>query len=229
MTEGAFYGQKRTSPTALAVVVLMHGAALTALALAKGEVFTRDKPPPITVDLIEDQKPPPPVPPEPVRTQTPPPPSVITHTPPIVPMPPRPVIAQSEPLPPLPATVFPTPGTGPVTRAEPPAPTPAPPAAKTVEPARAKANLASYVSDTDYPSNAVRNEEQGSTRFRLTVGPDGKVKECTVTGSSGSSALDSTTCRLMKQRARFTPAKNNRGEPTGDTVSSTIRWVLPSD
>ncbi|HEX8469035.1 MAG TPA: TonB family protein [Allosphingosinicella sp.] len=227
MMEGAFYQQKRASPTALAVVVLMHGAALTALALAKGEVFTRDKPPPTTVDLIEEQKPPPEVPPEPVRTETPPPPSVITHSPPIVPMPPRPVIAQSEPLPPMPAPVFPTPGPGPVAKVDPPAP--APPAAKTVEPARAKANLASYVSDEDYPSNAVRNEEQGTTRFRLAVGPDGKVKECTVTGSSGSSALDSTTCRLMRQRAKFTPAKNNRGQLTSDTVTSAIRWVLPTD
>jgi protein TonB len=227
MMEGAFYQQKKSSPTALAVVVLMHGAALTTLALAKGEVFTRDKPPPTTVDLIEDQKPPPEVPPEPVKSETPPPPSAITPTPPIVEMPPRPVFVQSEPLPPLPATVFPTPGPAPVVRIEPPAP--APPAAKTVQPARARANLASYVSDEDYPSSAARNEEQGTTRFQLAVGPDGKVKDCTVTSSSGSSALDSTTCRLMKQRARFTPAKNNRGEPTSDTVSNAIRWVLPTD
>jgi protein TonB len=55
------------------------------------------------------------------------------------------------------------------------------------------------------------------------------VKECTVTGSSGSSALDATTCRLMRQRAKFTPAKNNRGELTSDTVTSAIRWVLPTD
>jgi protein TonB len=227
MMEGAFYQQKKTSPTALAVVVLMHGAALTALALTKSEVFTRDKPPPTTVDLIEEQKPPPEVPPEPVKTEAPPPPSVITRTPPIVEMPPRPVIAQSEPLPPLPTTVFPTPGPAPVARIEPPAP--APPAAKTVEPARAKANLASYVSDEDYPSTAIRNEEQGTTRFRLGVGPDGKVKECTVTSSSGSPALDSTTCKLMRQRARFTPATGSDGKPTSDTVTNAIRWVLPTD
>jgi protein TonB len=55
------------------------------------------------------------------------------------------------------------------------------------------------------------------------------VKECTVTSSSGSPALDSTTCKLMRQRAKFTPAKNNRGEPTGDTVTNAIRWVLPTD
>jgi protein TonB len=98
---------------------------------------------------------------------------------------------------------------------------------KKVEPARAKANLASYVSDADYPAAALRGEEQGATRFRLTVGPDGRVQDCTVTGSSGSSSLDSATCRIMKSRARFTPARDSTGSATGDTVSSTIRWVLP--
>lgn len=227
MMEGAFYEQKKTSPTALVIVVLMHGAALTAVALAKSEVFTRDKPPPTIVELIDDQTPPPEVPPETVTTETPPPPSVITRTPPIVKMPPQPTYVQSEPLPPLPTPVFPTPGPGPMVKAEPPAP--APPAVKTVQPARARANLASYVSDQDYPPSAARNEEQGTTRFKLAVGPDGKVRECTVTSSSGSSSLDSTTCKLMKQRARFTPAKNNRGEAAGDIVSNAIRWVLPAD
>jgi protein TonB len=167
-------------------------------------------------------------PPKPVeKSITPPPRTVITHVPPIVDMPPRPDFARSDPLPRVQDIVFAEPGPAVLPRIDPPVP--ATPPAKTVEPARAKANLASYVSDEDYPSNAVRNEEQGTTRFRLAVGPDGKVRDCTVTASSGSSALDSTTCKLMRQRARFTPARNDRGEPTGDTVASAIRWVLPSD
>lgn len=227
MTEGAFYQPKKTSPTALAVVILMHGAALTALALAKSEVFTPAKPPPTTVTLLEDPKPPPEVPPEPVRSETPPPPSVITHTPPVVPTPPREVFVDYKPLPPLQPPVFHPPAREILIppRVDPPAP----PAAKKVEPARARANLASYVSDEDYPASAVRNEEQGTTRFRLTVGTDGKVRECSVTSSSGSSALDSTTCKLMRQRAKFTPARDSEGKATGDTVTSAIRWVLPTD
>jgi protein TonB len=85
------------------------------------------------------------------------------------------------------------------------------------------------VSDADYPAAALRGEEQGATRFRLTVGPDGRVKDCAVTGSSGSSSLDATTCRLMRSRARFTPARDSQGNPVGDTISNTIRWVLPAD
>ena len=224
MMEGAFYQPKKTSPTALAVVVLMHGAALTALALAKGEVFTDHKRPPTVVDFIKDPPPPPEVPPE--AEATPPPQSVITHVPPLIEMPPRPVIAPTEPLPPTPPT--------PVVRTEPaPVPVPVaradPPPIREIKPARAKANLASYVSDEDYPTTAARNEEQGTTRFRLVVGADGRVKDCTVTSSSGSSALDSTTCRLMRQRAKFQPATGSDGKPASDTVASAIRWVLPTD
>ncbi|HET9638458.1 MAG TPA: TonB family protein [Allosphingosinicella sp.] len=224
MMEGAFHQQKSTNPTALAIVLLMHGAALTALALAKGEVIvdaiTRTK-----VFDVKEKDPPPPEPVKPVERSVIPPRSVVTHVPPVIQPPDRDAFAVSEPLPPEPVRIDkPAPVPEPV-RLDPPAP----PQPRMVEPARAKANLASYVSDTDYPPNAVRNEEQGTTRFRLAVGPDGKVRECIVTSSSGSSALDATTCRLMKQRAKFTPARNNRGEPTGDTVANAIRWVLPTD
>ncbi|MEO7178350.1 MAG: TonB family protein [Allosphingosinicella sp.] len=224
MMEGAFYQQKTGNPKALAAVILMHGAALTALAMAKSEVFSPPRVPPIDVTFIKDPPPPPPNEPQPTQPASQPN-TVITHVPPIIDMPPRPVFTSTEPLPDVREITIARPDPTPVLKAD-PAPLPV---ARTVEPARAKANLASYVSDEDYPSNAVRNEEQGTTRFRLAVGPDGRVKECSVTGSSGSSALDSTTCKLMRQRARFTPARNNRNEPTGDTVASAIRWVLPSD
>lgn len=225
MMEGAFYQQKKGSPTTLAVVVLMHGAALTALALAKTEVVGKIWDPPIIVTPVPVDEPPPPNIPKPPETQTQRTTETFIDRPkPIEPIPLGQIIAGPVGPPPLP---FPQ---GPVVD-DPPAPLPTLPAAKphTVEPARAKANLASYVSDEDYPTNAVRNEEQGTTRFRLAVGPDGRVKECSVTSSSGSSTLDSTTCKLMKQRARFTPARDSNNRPTGDTLASAIRWQLPSD
>lgn len=226
MTEGAFYQQKRTNPAALAIVVLMHGAALTALALAKGEAIveavTRTK-----VFDVKEKDPPPPEPVKPIeKSVVPRPKTVITHVPPIIEMPREPSFVQSDPLPKIQEIVIAQPGPTIVPQPDPPAVLTEP---KRVEPARAKANLASYVSDEDYPSSAARNEEQGTTRFRLAVGPDGRVKECTVTSSSGSTALDATTCKLMRQRAKFTPAKNDRGELTSDTVTSAIRWVLPTD
>jgi protein TonB len=98
-----------------------------------------------------------------------------------------------------------------------------------VEPARAKANLQSLFSTDDYPASALRSGEQGTTGFRLSVGANGRVTDCQITASSGSSALDSATCRLLRTRARFTPAIDSNGNATSDSVSSRIRWVLPED
>jgi protein TonB len=98
-----------------------------------------------------------------------------------------------------------------------------------VQPAKARANLASYITDDDYPQDAIRNEQQGTTGFRLDIGPDGRVTNCTVTSSSGSSSLDNTTCRLLRSRARFTPATDSSGSKTSDTQSGRIRWQLPED
>jgi protein TonB len=226
MPEGAFYQAKTVNRTALTMVVLLHGAAITALALSKTEViketFGRT-----VVELIEDPvppPPPPPPPPQPVRTEVPPQHrSVVTLPPRIIdtPAPPQifdrgPVLVQPQPYtPPGPVEIEPAP------------PPPPPPPPRKLEPARAKANLASYVSNDDYPTSAQRNEEQGTTRFRLTVGANGRVTDCVVTGSSGSSALDTATCRIMKSRARFEPARDSDGKPTGDTVTNAIKWVLP--
>jgi protein TonB len=113
--------------------------------------------------------------------------------------------------------------------APPPPPPPPPPPAQKVEPARARANLASYVSDADYPDSAIRAEESGTTGFRLEIGANGRVSNCTITSSSGSSALDNATCRIMRSRARFTPAQDSNGQPTTDTTSARITWRLPAD
>jgi len=221
MTDAGFYQPRKTSPTALAIVVLMHGAALTALALAKTEVF-RDPIDRIKLIDIDEAKAPPPEPARPVeRARTPVQDIVIDRPPPIVDTSFTGPATEWKPQP-MPTLVIPEPGPTVAPAIDPPSPP-----ARKIESARARANLASYVSDSDYPSSAIRDEEQGTTRFRLAVGADGRVTDCTVTRSSGSSALDSTTCRLMKSRARFTPARDSDGRPTGDTVANAIRWVLP--
>jgi len=85
----------------------------------------------------------------------------------------------------------------------------------------------SWVSDRDYPSAAIRAEREGTTRFRLTIGPDGRVTGCEVTGSSGSADLDAATCAKVSARAKFTPALGGDGMPTSGSFSSAVRWVLP--
>lgn len=135
--------------------------------------------------------------------------------------PPPPVIAVASP-PPLPARIVPSP---PVPAA---APAPLPPPPRVVEPARARANLASYVSASDYPPSALANGEQGVVRFRLLVGEDGRVRDCAITVSSGSAALDAATCSILRRRARFTPARDSNGNPASDSVESSLVWRLPA-
>ena len=79
----------------------------------------------------------------------------------------------------------------------------------------------------DYPSSALRREEQGTVSMRITVGANGRVEACTVTGSSGSSALDDAACRGMQRYARYNPALNDAGNPISSTTSQSIRYVLP--
>lgn len=112
-----------------------------------------------------------------------------------------------------------------------PAPVPASPIAAPVVPgqpskAEPMASITSLVSGQDYPSAALRAGEQGQVGFRLTVGTNGRVTGCAVTLSSGSAVLDSTTCRILRARARFRPARDSKGEPVEGTYGGALTWSL---
>ena len=85
-----------------------------------------------------------------------------------------------------------------------------------------------WVTNNDYPAGAMRRGEQGVTGFSLTVGPDGSVRDCVVTRSSGSVELDRATCAKVSARARFTPAKDGSGSAVAATYANTIRWEIPN-
>ena len=81
-------------------------------------------------------------------------------------------------------------------------------------------------SHDDYPADAQRNDEQGTVGVSLSIGTDGRVSGCSVTSSSGSRSLDNATCRILRSRARFTPAKLSNGQATTDTYNQRITWRL---
>lgn len=87
--------------------------------------------------------------------------------------------------------------------------------------------LYTLFSSDDYPSAALRGEEQGVTAYELGIGTDGRADRCAVTRSSGSAALDAATCRLLQRRARFAPALDRKGRPVGSAIGGTISWRLP--
>ena len=91
----------------------------------------------------------------------------------------------------------------------------------------ARANLGSYFSMDDYPAAALRANDQGTTGFRLTISPSGRVADCVITMSSGSAALDEATCRILRSRARYTPARDLNGNPAMGTDNGRVTWRLP--
>ncbi len=94
--------------------------------------------------------------------------------------------------------------------------------------ARPTTPLQSLINIADYPPSALQEREQGRPGFRLTVGPDGRVTGCVVLVSSGSPALDATTCRVMRSRARFSPALDSNGRPVEDQYWGEIAWRIAS-
>ncbi|TMJ17412.1 MAG: TonB family protein [Alphaproteobacteria bacterium] len=92
--------------------------------------------------------------------------------------------------------------------------------------AHALANLASYVRSGDMPVELVAGGPLNvRVHFELSVTPEGRVSACRVTQSSGVSQLDAITCRIMRSRARFEPARDSEGRPVPDIVTSVIAWV----
>ncbi len=216
----------RTVPIIMSAVItglmgyaLVSGLAYSVVKEAAEELKTFD---------VEDEPPPPPdePPPPPEENPLPPPPPEISAPPPLVriesPAPPIQTV-QNIPPPAPPTPVYrPTPPA-------PPAPPPPPPPPRVSQAARATGSLPGLFSTDDYPQRALSNGEQGTTAVSLTIGSNGRVSGCNVTSSSGSSSLDSTTCSILTRRARFTPAKDQSGQPISDSTTARIRWVLPAE
>jgi TonB family protein len=111
-------------------------------------------------------------------------------------------------------------------RYAPPPPPPPPPRGRMPVPARAKVPLYRLITVDDYPAAALRAEEEGMVGFRLDIDKEGRVVGCAIAASSGSPTLDSATCRLMRTRAAFEPARDRNGKRIADSVSGRILWKL---
>ncbi|MCW4463311.1 energy transducer TonB [Sphingomonas sp. BT-65] len=173
---------------------------------------------------IEEPPPPPeevPPPPPPPDSPVPPPPTTVVVQKPIVQVPaPAPNINLSNVIPP---SQPPTPPAPPA----PPAPPPPPPPPAISKAAAARGNPGSWVTNDDYPPSALRAGEQGSVGISFAVNAQGRIEGCSVTSSSGSSALDQATCRLVERRGRYSPALDAAGNPVhGGRKSLRFRWQI---
>jgi protein TonB len=212
-------GNKITSFIIVALLHVVVGYALISGLAYEGAARLIKKV--TTVDIKKDEP----------KKKVEPPPKPKAAPPPIVAPPPR--INVNVTPPPVTTVVTPPPAAPVTPIIAPPAPVVAPqaPPPPRIQPkgAQPRGNPGSWATSNDYPSRALREDREGTTGFRVTVGPDGRVTSCSVTSSSGSPDLDETACSLITRRARFTPATDGEGQPTTGSYSNRVRWQIPKD
>ena len=211
MTGGGFYERKTMSPGSLAVVVGLHAAALTAVALTKPTIFQLPDDGPLIVTQIPITPDPPPVPPPPTpRIDTPQPPPVSRlDTPPTVidlPVPQPPVTGRPVPPPPIPSeTIGAGSSAGFVGTPQ-------------LPPMRIEAQFDPRFADQvqpPYPPSEQRAQREGTVRVQVTIGADGRVKAVRRL-SATSDAFWRATERHALSRWRFRPATED-GRPVEST------------
>ena len=88
-------------------------------------------------------------------------------------------------------------------------------------------DIRSIFTPSDYPSEALRRLQQGTAQFQLLVDEKGAVAGCDVLAPSGVASLDATGCEVIKERARFTPARDAHGTPVRSVYTTPpVTWRL---
>ena len=95
------------------------------------------------------------------------------------------------------------------------------------EKAQPTENPANWVTTADYPGWAARTGSQGRVVTELVVEKSGRVSACSILVSSGIPDLDRTACEKLRQRARFKPARDEKGIPIASRYEQSVRFVLP--
>lgn len=80
--------------------------------------------------------------------------------------------------------------------------------------------------DSDYPRDAGEAGTSGRVGVQYLVAVNGRVTDCEITRSSGSPALDDTTCRLIMKRFRFDPSRDAQGRAVPAWLVETHEWVV---
>lgn len=220
MAERTFLDQKPRSPGSLAIVIALHGAAITALMLSKME-FVR-VPTVITKTYeVPDIPPPPKVEPEkPQPRQKAQARSQIDIVPPIVERPAFDDLVLPQPRRTEPVTFDPSPP-GPV--ALPPVADPLP--VPKAEPVRTEAQLDSRSRlQPPYPPAEERAEVTGSVTVTIVIGTDGRVKDVEKVSAANDAFYRATEQQALRHW-RFKPAMVD-GRPVESRKRMTVHFRL---
>jgi TonB family protein len=92
--------------------------------------------------------------------------------------------------------------------------------------ARAKQPLGDFFRSSSYPSQALREHDTGRVGIALLVDETGKVRDCMVEETSGFATLDTMSCNILIQYAKFHPAIGSDGKPAKSASFHRISWTI---
>lgn len=85
----------------------------------------------------------------------------------------------------------------------------------------------SWIKTSDYPAGANFVGNNGLVTFRLDIAADGAVAGCHILYRTDPDKFADTTCRIIAQRARFSPALDAAGNGIKWFYVNSVRWVVP--
>jgi protein TonB len=211
MPETGFFAQKRNSPTSLGLVILLHGALISAVIMIKSPAFQRLTHPPMVVDLIEDRTDPPPEPQRRQPDQPQPRQERLDTVVPVVPTQPLgPPVAHTENVVIASNTADSGVGVIPQLPPEPPA-----------IPVRRAAQIDPRSQlQPPYPPSEYRLQRDGRVQVQVTIGPDGRVIDVARI-SATSDAFWQVTREQALRHWRFRPATVD-GRPVQETRTMSL-------
>ncbi|MEO6432682.1 MAG: energy transducer TonB [Sphingomicrobium sp.] len=81
-----------------------------------------------------------------------------------------------------------------------------------------KGDLRAVFKADDYPAEALTRLQQGSGQYVLLIDETGRVVDCLTYKSSGIPIFDVRSCQIIRERAKFSPAR----DPSGKTIRSLL-------
>lgn len=84
-----------------------------------------------------------------------------------------------------------------------------------------------WLSYDNYPPDALRRHEEGTTMMLWTIDLKGHVRDCRIIASSGSKSLDDAACGAITRNGRYKPALDAAGAPIVSHEAQKVIWAIP--
>lgn len=96
-----------------------------------------------------------------------------------------------------------------------------------VTPPKEQSDFRGLFKPSDYPLAAMDGKQEGTSQLVMLVNEQGRVAGCFVAQPSGVPVIDGMGCQVLRERARFAPARDAAGKPVRSMYfTPPIRWRL---